>query len=670
MRVFDQPRRLSMAALAFALVAMPVGATAQYAPYPSPDPAAALESNLRILAQNPYDLTALTQAGLGALAIGDAQAAIGFLARAEELAPRDGRVKAALGSALLMVEKPVDAMRLFNEATLLGADERGYAGDRALAHDLLGEQRKAHRDYALALKGSSNDETTRRYALSLGIAGEKSDALKLLDPLIRKNDQGAWRARAFVLAMNGDLPEAERIANSAAPSSLVGALGPFLRRLADLSPAQRAAAVNFGTMPATGTRLAIANPEDGFKSIQGNAGEALIPRGQPLGPVATPVLSAREARRRAKEERELAKLADRGRRAQQGLRPSAGIASALPTPRQSIPAPATTAASPPPPATGRVGRRIAAVDPSRLPPEARPAAASSTPPRVAVVTGASALPPPSSAPAPVRQAVAEPVPQAVVSTPVPQIVTAAVPPPQIATPTAPTRPTEQRVFGPPAPTSMASVEPTAAPARAAPAPVQVIDVAPGFSLKPVELAQATPATATTRPPAAPPPASPPPSQATAPSGLGGIIAGLAVESESAAALPDEAALRAARATLRRKAEADAAAKLAAEDKKKTELAAAAEAKRSPARHWVQIATGANRGALPGTFRKLKTQAPKALASESAWTSPYRASNRLLVGPFKSAAEARARVNALAKEGIAATTFSSEAGQEIARLDGK
>ncbi|MEF4850740.1 hypothetical protein U9946_22515, partial [Escherichia coli] len=87
-----------------------------------------------------------------------------------------------------------------------------YLGDRGLAYDLVGDQPRAQQDYRAALKLAPNDETTRRLALSLAIAGKREAALAALDPLVRKSDRGAWRVRAFVLAMTGDPAGAEQIA--------------------------------------------------------------------------------------------------------------------------------------------------------------------------------------------------------------------------------------------------------------------------------------------------------------------------------------------------------------------------------------------------------------------------------------------------------------------------
>ena len=87
----------------------------------------------------------------------------------------------------------------------------------------------------------------------------------------------------------------------------------------------------------------------------------------------------------------------------------------------------------------------------------------------------------------------------------------------------------------------------------------------------------------------------------------------------------------------------------------------------PARHWVQIAGGANRSTLPREFARLRGLAPQLLGSRTAYTTPLRATNRLLVGPFRTAREAQAFVNQLADRNLPAFAWTSEAGQEIERL---
>ena len=129
---------------------------------PSTDPSDRLAANLVVLSQNPNDVGALTEAGISAVAVGDGTAALSFLSRAEVISPKDGAIKAAIGSALLLMEKPGEALKLFAEASALGLPEHIVARDRGLAHDLRGDQRRAQRDYALALKHGPDDEVTRR----------------------------------------------------------------------------------------------------------------------------------------------------------------------------------------------------------------------------------------------------------------------------------------------------------------------------------------------------------------------------------------------------------------------------------------------------------------------------------------------------------------------------
>jgi cell division protein FtsN len=87
----------------------------------------------------------------------------------------------------------------------------------------------------------------------------------------------------------------------------------------------------------------------------------------------------------------------------------------------------------------------------------------------------------------------------------------------------------------------------------------------------------------------------------------------------------------------------------------------------PSRHWVQVAGTAEKDELGSEFARLRAKAPKLLAGRSAWTAPLRFTNRLLVGPFKSDAEAQDFVNELAKADLTAFTWTSPAGQEIVKL---
>jgi hypothetical protein len=90
----------------------------------------------------------------------------------------------------------------------------------------------------------------------------------------------------------------------------------------------------------------------------------------------------------------------------------------------------------------------------------------------------------------------------------------------------------------------------------------------------------------------------------------------------------------------------------------------------PRRIWVQLAGGANKAALPMEFSRIKAKAPKLLATRTAWTTPLKATNRLLVGPFKTDKEAQDFVNELRKADLGGFAFTSEAGQKIEKLAAK
>lgn len=124
----------------------------------------------------------------------------------------------------------------------------------------------------------------------------------------------------------------------------------------------------------------------------------------------------------------------------------------------------------------------------------------------------------------------------------------------------------------------------------------------------------------------------------------------------------------------KKAAADkkiADAKKAAADKKAAEEKKKKDPKfLEPSRVWVQVAGGANVGDLPKQWTKIRAKATKAFGGKSAWTTPLRATNRLLTGPFKSEDEAQRFVNDLAKDDISGFVFVSEAGQKISKLPAK
>ena len=550
------------------------------------DPAAQLSENLKALARDPFNVDALLLAGGGALAVGDPNAAFGFFARAEELSPDNYRAKIGLGSALTQMEKSGEALRAFDEALRLGAPEADLLADRGLAYDLAGDPKKAQRDYLAALKARPSDEVTRRLALSLGVSGEREAALARLEPLIKQNDQGAWRARAFILAMNGDSAGAEKIVRMVAPVDMAQSLTGFMQRLPSLTIGGKAAAVHFGTLPASGLGT-LASLEDEFRPVDRSVAASLTSVEPERKVVAASGPDPRQSRRQGREAKANDKVVQ--------------TASVPTRPAQIASRTSSEAAKPATPDTDDSSVIVAAApEPTKAPAPsgARPGplfevAAARPKPSMAVVMG----PPASPAPAPITPPIAAP-------TPAPQV-------------SAPQAPVVQREIA-----------------------VAVADT---------------------------PPTAPPPAART----LADLVRTLELEEESApVALPDAEKLRVLRIAAQRKAAAEEKARLekAAEDRRIAEEAA--KARRNPARTWVQIATGRNTGALPRTWRQIRDSAPKALDGQRAWYVSFRQTNRLLVGPVRSSSAARDLVNDLAREGVQATIFSSEAGQEIERLSGK
>lgn len=548
---------------------------------------------IRILAGSPRDLGALLGAGQAALDVGDANAALGFFARAEDVSPSNGQAKAGLGSSLVMIERPDDALRLFAEAVALDVPESAVARDRGLAYDLRGDSKRAQRDYATAMLRGRDDELIRRYALSLGISGDRTGAMAMLDPLLRKQDQGAWRARAFIMAMNGDVSGANGVARQLMVPAMANAMSPLLSRLASLNAAERAHAVNFGTVPADGTQLAVQTGDPFLGAVpprtssptalvsgQGltlppvvSGDRGLIPSGEPLGPRPVDVKPVRVAQADSPEPRR---------------RPGQDALTTTPVPSAASAAPGFTSETPNSTRLGqRVGTRIGPVDPTKQPPEARGEGI-----RIAQVQSG-ALPPPDSAR---------------------PLTTTTVPPP-----------VEQ-----------------ASPAPAAVQPVYEVPTQP------------VPTSSTSVPA----------------SRLAGLLAGIEREPETVVELPNTAELRRARVAARKKM-AELAAQAAAEEAAKREKAEkAAAAKRNPARIWVQIATGRNDSGLGITFRRIRSDNEAALKGLSGWSAPYKATNRILVGPMKSAAAARELVGKLAKNGVSAMTFNSDAGEEVEKIGTK
>lgn len=768
-------------ALALALLPAPLAAQAVVQPIGVSD-ADRLAEQVRRLGANPRDLDALLSAAELSIRLDDLSAAGSFLARADRVSPGSPRALAVRGAILVRTERPGEALRLFTQAEAAGWPAARLAADRGLAFDLVGEQRRAQTDYRLAMRaGDASDEVRRRLALSLAIAGKQREALDELAPLVRRNDRGAWRARAFVLAMGGNGPEALRIAQTMMPPGSAQGLQGFFAELPTLPAVDRAFAVHFGQVRPTAERLADARlapyfaplppepvqvaaatppqqptrergrrgrsrssraPAPAAAPVQVAAAEVLPPPPAyqaPLYPAPsyTPPMTVRPPAGRVL----VANSADRP------LTPGEQASLAAATLRSARGRTRPAPVAPPPPVLAAAGRASLA---AAAPPVARPPQLATTPARPAPAPVAPAIgsPLPAAAsqplaPAPLavaavpvaRPPIAMVLPTPVAAAPVSQVVTTAPPPALIPTPER-TLAAASSVAGPPADepsTSVTVTEPVTAPTvsvAASAEPLPPTEVALAGTLPSVPAAVAAPPPAPAQAPALPGPvverppvqvavASPPRlparvSRAQADDILAKIVANLSIPASELGVSGPAAGRRPARAADPLASEKKPAAKavaakadpkatvpargdkktLAAKDEKPADktlaggkkapadkkaaakpdakaVAAKADKKgprAEPARIWVQVAGGANEGDLDKAWSSVRAKAPAAFKGRQGYTVPLRATNRVLTGPFKTDAEARAYVNQLAKSGVSAFTVKSEAGQKVSRLD--
>ncbi len=286
---------VKVSALALALV-LELGASGQVAaqqasasravvqPLPGPD-SQALNAALARLGRNAKDVSALIDAGNAALAMGDVDAAVGFFANADQIAPNSPRVRAGLAAALVQNGNPYDAIPLFTEAEGAGGMDPRLNSDRGLAYDLVGDNATAQKYYHLALAAGAGDEVSRRLALSQAISGNREAMETTLLPLLQKADRPAFRTRAFSLAILGKPDEAVSIAYQSMPQDLAAGISPYLRYMQRLTKAQQAAAATFGHFP----RAADIGRDDP-RALRyappvhvATAETKLVPKGEPLG---------------------------------------------------------------------------------------------------------------------------------------------------------------------------------------------------------------------------------------------------------------------------------------------------------------------------------------------------------------------------------------------------
>jgi hypothetical protein len=604
-----------------------------------------LSEQMRILGRSPNDVSALVEAGRLSGKLGDTDAAMQFLARAERASPNDPRIRAARGVALVAMERPGEALAMFASAERAGVSMTSYLADRGLAYDLLGRGSLAQADYRQALRMGEDDEVIRRLALSLGIDGNVAESTTVLNPLLQKGDRAAWRVRAFVLAMSGDAAGADKITASMLPG-FSASLSPFFRRLPQLAGADRAFAVHYGRLAPTPERLADARLAPPLPAPVRTAPPVALASAAPVASAATARTATRAptyAERRAERQRaaQAAQLAQA-----EATRRAADLQAQQLAQARADEAARRTALAQRQQLAAQQAEQARIAEATRVEAQ-RVAARQAEERRVA----AEALAARDSA----EQAARAPVQVAAAPVPVPVTI---VDRPAEPAPAAPVEVASAPPVAPPAATPAASSAAATVAARAPSNDDVLARIIRNLDIPASELGVGPP----------PAPVAVPASSTT-----------LAADAEAArrAAQAREAADRAAEAAEAKKLAAAraATAKKAAEakriaDEKKAEAAEAArlaQIKRAdPERHWVQIAGGANVAGLPAAWGVMAAKAP-ALKGRQAWTTPLRATNRLLTGPFKSDAEAQDFVNTLRKSGVQAFAFSSEAGQKVARV---
>ncbi len=567
------------------------------------------------LGRNPRDVAALVDAGQAALEIGDVDAAVGFLQRADTLSPGNPRVKAGLAGAYVRHGDPFTAIRLFAEAEVGGPIDPALLTERGLAYDLVGDNVTAQRFYRAALAAGTNDEAVRRLALSQAMSGDRRSMETTLAPLLQRQDKAAWRIRAFSFAILGLADEAESIARSTMPADLAAGITPYLRYMPRLTPAQQAAAANFGHFPRAAEiglddpRIAqYAKPRGALAS----ASQTLVPAGQPMGRAGKPGGAPRRTRN------------DRDR------------------PVETSPAPAPTPA------------RIAAAAPPNPVPTRE---AMSAPVQLAVNTARA----PISQQALVQQVPVQQVP--VQQVPVQQVSASQLPPKPVATPA-------------PAPMAVPNSAGAAVTASALPVPgFAALDPAPphpsvsGFDL--AQLGQPIAPAPSPRSAEVSPVAKPAPQPRT----IADLFADLGTPSREA--VPVAGAVDIRRISAPRPA-ADPASRDATSCKPGVTGKAAANCKTAtplppshPSRIWVQLATGRDKQALGFDWRKLNREEAEVLRNRKGFTSAWGQTNRLLTGPFESEAAANGFLGQLRRAGVGGSfVWTSPAGQVVDALVGK
>ena len=642
-----------------------------------------LNAALTRLAANPRDISALIDAGNAALTLGDNDAALGFFGRADQLSPNDPRVKSALASALVKNEDPFGAIPLFEAAERAGA-LGNLAGDRGLAYDLVGDNLTAQRYYREALATApQNDEIVRRLALSQAIGGDRKGADATLLTQLRRNDPAAWRTRAFMLAILGDTEEAVKIATGTMPRELSDAMVPYLRYMGRLTPAQQAAAANFGHFP----RAAQIGRDDPRVARYAALNPRRVAPVQPALATKSDAGGKKAKSDRVERRRERTVVRDPGTKGVMRTQTveTRQTAALSPTPKPGpapVPAPAQITRTVPP-------VRVAA---ATVPPPAfsRPAEA-----RLPVTT-APALSQASPLAQPQTQAAVGPAfaSLAIKPTALPPVVTSSpsTSPGSISTPSTGPSLVQPGPIVPAAQPSASALELArqAQQAQQAQRPVtfQGVAAGPAATVSPVAAAPAPALVASGPPPPEPrrdlaaafSDFRPPAEEQLAPVAVD--ISKLPSRTKKSGLADERGPIPDAPTGTRRTAAAEPAVSTlgkklidpktgkAIKAPDKTAKTAKPVVPSHPSRIWVQLGVGRNKDALGFDWRKLGKAQADLFKGRKPWTTPWGQTNRLLVGPFETQAAASAFLKDARKKEGDAFVWTSPAGQAVDALVAK
>lgn len=577
-----------------------------------PAGAADLRAAMRRISFNPSDADAMADAGNASLALGDANAALNFFTRGNALRPGNSRIVSGLATATVLTENPFEALRLFDQAVRLGANERSIALDRALAFDLLGNFGRAQQDYQLARTASTLDDLIIRQAVSLSLGGQKEAADAMLVPLLQRNSVPAWRARAFMLAARGEVRESSKVAQGFMDASSAIRMERFFRLMPSLTDAQKAAAIHLGHFP---TRQAVGRDSEQVRRVAStlpqtpvvSGNNRLIPSGAALGPKAA---SPRDSKNAPKADLQRDRIAQ-----ERGEIPAVAVntpeAQRLPNTDTSRLGTATARTKTEETQTSRIASLSNNAQP--VPETARTLVSATLPPPASTLT-----PPPFPAQAQNTPVAAEPQPKpaGIMSAPTATASASAVITPQT--------PQSGGSMAEPLPTSQA-------PAVAGQTPETALAVPVGSSSY----------------------------------DLGAIVGAIDIpESEQR---PSQVPVDLKKLKpLAPKATAESI-KVAKVDPK---IAAKAKAEKDhPARYWVQIATG-NANAMGPDYRKLVKTYSALLKARNPYTSQWGRTDRLLIGPFPDLKAAKKWEGDYKKAGGDAFMWKSEIGEVVNPLKTK